>query len=225
MNIPAVSACRVFGACAVTIALAALAAPAAAQLGRQQGLVEPNVAADSMVAALPHLNADIAAALKAARPILSAAALDSILASRSLSKAQRTELYAKLFVHVDVNRGTDAEFMLIPGMDAKKLAAVKARRPWTSFEQFQAEISKATSAAEATRLEQYLFIPVELNTFTEAIMDSFASIGVGTRQWKREFNEYRPWTSMEQFDREISKYLRARPNELQRLKRYVIIGK
>jgi hypothetical protein len=55
-------------------------------------------------------------------------------------------------------------------------------------------------------------------------MDSFASIGVGTRQWKREFAEYRPWTSMEQFRREISKYLRSRPQELKRLERYVIIN-
>lgn len=51
------------------------------------------------------------------------------------------------------------------------------------------------------RIEQYLFIPIELNTWTDDIMDSFASIGVGTRQWKREFSEYRPWTSMEQFER------------------------
>ncbi len=205
------------------VASATLAGPADAQLGRQQGLVEPNVAADSTVAALPHLNADIAAALKAARPILSAVALDSILGSKGLSRAQRTELYGKMFVHVDVNRGTDAEFMLIPGVDAKKLAAMKANRPWASFEQFGAEVGKATSAAEATRLEQYLFIPIELNSFTEAIMDSFASIGVGTRQWKREFAEYRPWTSMDQFRRDIGKYLRARPAELGRLERYVII--
>ena len=41
--------------------------------------------------------------------------------------------------------------------------------------------------------------------------------------WKREFDEYRPWTSMEQFDREIGKYLRGRPTELARLRRYVII--
>jgi DNA uptake protein ComE-like DNA-binding protein len=206
------------------VALSVVSAlPAAAQLGRQQGLVEPNVAADSVLQALPHMNAALVQSLKDARPILSIVALDSILASKSLTKAQRTELYGKMFVHIDLNRGADAEFMLIPGVDAKKVTALKAQRPWQSFEQFQTAMSKATSAAEATRLEQYLFIPVELNTFTDPIMDTFASIGVGTRQWKREFAEYRPWTSMEQFDREISKYLRSRPNELKRLKRYVII--
>jgi DNA uptake protein ComE-like DNA-binding protein len=201
------------------------AGDAVAQLGKQQGLVEPNVAADSTLLRLPHVNADIVQALKDAKPILSVAALDSILGAKGLSKAQRTELYGKAFVHVDANRGTDAELLLIPGVDAAKLRAMKASRPWKSFEQFQTEIGKATSPAEATRLEQYLFIPIELNTFTEAIMDSFASIGVGTRQWKREFAEYRPWTSMEQFNREIGKYVRSRPTELKRLERYVIINK
>ncbi|MEQ1693717.1 MAG: hypothetical protein ABMA00_20680 [Gemmatimonas sp.] len=200
-----------------------VAAPASAQLGKQQGLVEPNVAADSTMLALPHMNAALVQALKEARPILSIVALDSILAAKSLNKTQRNEVYAKVFVHIDLNRGADAEFLLIPGVDAKKVTALKSGRPWSSFDQFQTAITKATSAAEATRLEQYVFIPVELNTFTDPIMDTFASIGVGTRQWKREFAEYRPWTSMEQFDREISKYLRSRPNELKRLARYVII--
>ena len=199
------------------------ALPAWAQLGKQQGLVEPNVAADSTMLTLPHMNAALVQALRDARPILSIVALDSILASKALSKSQRTELYGKVFVHVDLNRGSDAEFMLIPGVDAKKITALKSQRPWSSFEQFQTAIAKATSATEATRLEQYVFIPVELNTFTDPIMDTFASIGVGTRQWKREFAEYRPWTSMEQFDRQISKYLRSRPTELKRLARYVII--
>jgi DNA uptake protein ComE-like DNA-binding protein len=212
-----------------TIALCALfagtATTASAQLGRQQGLVEPNVAADSTLLKLPNLNAATVDALKAAKPLLSILAVDSILASKGLSKAQRTDLYAKMFVHVDLNRGPDAEFLLIPGVDANKLRALKAGRPWKSFEQFQADFGKATNPTEAARVEQYVFIPIDLNTFTEPIMDSFASIGVGTRQWKREFAEYRPWTSMEQFEREISKYLRARPQELKRLERYVIINK
>ena len=216
---------RIVSACAAAALSLTLAVPASAQLGKQMGLIEPNVAADSALLTLPPMNAAIVQALKDARPILSISALDSILASKSLTKAQRTELYGKMFVHVDANRGTDAEMALIPGTDAKKIAAIKAGRPWKAFDQFQTAVAKATNASEAARLEQYLFIPIELNTFTEATMDSFASIGVGTRQWKREFAEYRPWTSMEQFNREISKYLRSRPKELQRLARYVIIDK
>ena len=208
------------------LALVALSATASeAQLGRQQGLVEPNVAADSAMLGLPHMNAALVETLKGARPILSATTLDSLTAAASLSKAQRTELYGKMFVHVDLNRGTDAELALIPGVDAAKVKAIKAGRPWQSFEQFQTVMGKGATAAEVARIEQYLFIPIELNTWTDPIMDSFASINVGTPRWKREFAEYRPWVSMEQFDREISKYLRSRPQELKRLARYVYIAK
>ena len=211
---------------AVLCAMASIApASASAQLGRQQGLIEPNVATDSAMRGLLSMNAGAAQALKAARPILSAVTLDSILASRSISQAQRAALYRRMFVHVDLNRGTDAELLLVPGVDAKTLAAIKSGRPYKTLEQFRAVATKATNAAEAQRLEQYFFIPVDLNTFTDPIMDTFASIGVGTRQWKHEFAEYRPWTSMEQFDRNIGKYVRGRPSELQRLKRYVIINK
>jgi DNA uptake protein ComE-like DNA-binding protein len=214
---------RSFGIVALSALVALPVASASAQLGRQQGLVEPNVAADTTLAKLPGLNAAAIEALKSANPLLSIVTVDSILALKGLTKAQRTALYGKMFVHVDVNRGSDAEFSLIPGLDAPKVAAIKAGRPWKTFEQFQTSFGKATSAAEATRVEQYLFIPIELNTFTPAIMDTFASIGVGTARWKREFNEYRPWTSMAQFEREIGKYLRGNPSELKRLERYVII--
>jgi hypothetical protein len=204
----------------------ALTTPAIAQLGRSPApIVDPNVATDSAMLALKGITPPIVQALKDARPILSIVSLDSLLGAKSLTKPQRTELFAKMFVHVDVNRGSDAELMLIPGVDAAKLRAIKAGRPWKTFADFQAAVAKATPATEAARIEQYLFIPIALNSFTDEAFDTFASIGVGTRQWKREFREYRPWTTMEQFDREIGKYLRNRPTELKRLARYVIIDK
>jgi hypothetical protein len=205
--------------------LAFVSASADAQLGRQQGLVEPNVAADSVILALPHVTPALLEGLKAARPILSATVLDSIAAAKALNKAQRTTLFGRMFVHVDLNRGTEDEIMVIPGMDTTTAKAIVAGRPWKSFADFGTAMTKRKTAAEAARLEQYFFIPIELNTWTDSIMDTFAGIGVGTARWKREFAEYRPWTSMEQFDREISKYLRSRPQELKRLARYVYIAK
>jgi hypothetical protein len=209
----------------LTVAVTGLlaASTASAQLGKQQGLVEPNVAADTTLQKLPNLNAAAIEALKGAKPLLSIVTVDSILGAKGLSKAQRTDLYGKMFVHVDANRGSDAELMLIPGMDAKKLAAVKAGRPWKTFAQFNTDVAKASSPAEAARIEQYLFIPIALNSFTNDIMDTFASIGVGTTRWKREFAEYRPWKTREQFEREIGKYVRGNPTEVKRLWRYVII--
>jgi hypothetical protein len=197
---------------AAVAALVCFASTAGAQLGHQHSLVEPNVAADSTLLKLPGMTQPIVDALKDARPILSVVTLDSILGAKGLSKAQRTTLYNNLFVHVDLNRGTDAEFLLIPGVDAAKLRTIKAGRPYKAF------------SGAAAPIEQYVFIPIELNTFTNEIMDTFAPIGVGTSRWKREFAEYRPWKTMEQFDREIGKYVRSRPAELNRLRRYVIIA-
>ena len=207
---------------AAALMLAGLQLPAAAQLGKQQGLVEPNIAADSQFQRLK-LDAHAVHLIGEAKPILSIVALDSILNAAGVNAGQRKQLYKEMFVHVDLNRGTDAELKLIPGMSDKTLGAIKAGRPWATFEAFEAAMSKNMKADEVANLEQYLFIPIELNTFTEPLMDTFLPIGVGTRRWKREFAEYRPWTSEAQFRREIGKYVRANPKEVDRLWRYVII--
>lgn len=198
---------------------------ASAQLGRQQGLVEPNIAADSTMLALPYMNATIVQAIKDARPILSIVTLDSLLTANSMTKAQRDSLYTRMFVHVDLNRGTDAEFLLIPRAGQRMLREFKEYRPWTSYAQFEREIGKyvRSTPGEVARLEQYMFIPIDINTASDSLVATFAPIGVGTRRWIREFKEYRPWTSAEQFQREIGKYVRGNPKEVSRLWRYVVI--
>jgi hypothetical protein len=204
---------------------AAISSTASAQLGRQMGLVDPNFVPDSVLSTLPYMTPGIVQALKAARPILSAVALDSILAAQNVGKPQRDSLYRKMFVHVDLNRGTDAEFLLIPGAGTRMLREFKEYRPWTSFEQFSREIGKyvRNTPGEVERLEQYMFIAIDINKATDSLVATFAPIGVGTRRWIREFAEYRPWTSEEQFRREIGKYVRNNPKEVDRLWRYVVI--
>ncbi|HTL06090.1 MAG TPA: hypothetical protein VL241_10110 [Gemmatimonadales bacterium] len=205
--------------------LLALPATAAAQLGRQQGLVEPNITPDSVLAGLPYMTPAVIKAIKGAKPILSIVTLDSLLGAQGVTKPQRDSLYTMLWIHVDLNRGSDAEFLLIPRAGTRMLREFKEYRPWTSFEQFRREIGKYFRAnpAEVTRLEQYLFIPIDLNTASDSLMATFAPIEVGTRRWIREFKEYRPWTSAEQFRREIGKYVRATPKEVDRLWRYMVI--
>ena len=212
---------------ALVLLLALPLAPgrAAAQLGRQQGLVDPNILSDSLLAGLPYMTPAVIRAIKDARPILSIVTLDSLLGAHGVSKPQRDSLYTNMWIHVDLNRGSDAEFLLIPGAGTRMLREFKEYRPWTSFEQFRREIGKYFRAnpGEVTRLEQYVFIPIDLNTASDSLMATFAPIGVGTRRWIHEFKEYRPWTSAEQFKREIGKYVRATPKEVDRLWRYVVI--
>ena len=91
-------------------------------------------------------------------------------------------------------------------------------RPWKSFAQFDREISKYVGQEATDKLKQYVFIPVNLNTATDE--DILSIPGAGQRM-VREFKEYRPWKSKEQFEKEIGKYVDAK--EVARLWRFVAI--
>ena len=70
----------------------------------------------------------------------------------------------------------------------------------------------------ANKLAQYTFIPVRLNTATDEDILSIPNAGP---RMVREFKEYRPWKTKEQFLEEIGKYVG--PNETERLWRYVTL--
>jgi radical SAM superfamily enzyme with C-terminal helix-hairpin-helix motif len=91
-------------------------------------------------------------------------------------------------------------------------------RPYGSIEQFQREIGKYVDEDEVARYEQYVFVPMDLNS---ASSDAFATIPGMSSRMVHEFEEYRPYSSMEQFQREIGKYVDE--NEVARLQRYVTI--
>ena len=77
---------------AAALMLAGLAFPLSAQLGRQAGLVEPNVAADSQFTRLA-LSPHAVHLIGEAKPILSIVTLDSILGAAGMNAAQRKDMY------------------------------------------------------------------------------------------------------------------------------------
>jgi DNA uptake protein ComE-like DNA-binding protein len=205
--------------CAV-IAVLALAATGRVegQIGRQQGLLDPNLAAEKDLLALPHLNATLVKSLIARRPFLSMTDLHAHL-SPSLKKEQLTELYAKLFLHLNLNNATREEILLIPGLGPRMVREFFEYRPYKSLEQFRKEIGKYVNQQEVARLEQYMFVPINLNTASDA--DILTIPGLGNRML-REFKEYRPYNNIERFRKEIGKYVNAK--EVARLERYVTLN-
>lgn len=200
-------------------ALAALlaAGPARAQLGRQQGLLDPNVATEAQLTAVPGLTPDLVRAIVQQRPFTGITGLDSML-GRTLGVEERTALYRRIFIHVNLNTGTREEIMLIPGAGRRMAREFDEYRPYAGFDRFRREIGKYVDSTEVARLEQYVFIPVNLNTGSDA--DILSIPGMGQRML-REFREYRPYNDIERFRREIGKYVDAR--EVARLERYVTI--
>ncbi len=189
--------------------------PAHAQVGKNLGALDPNLATAEQMATLPGMTPAIVQALIAGRPYLSMTAFDAAL-GKSLSAEQRKALYPKLFLPINLNNTTDAEILLVPGVGARMLREFKEYHPYASLAVWRKEISKYVDATELARLEQYVFVPVELNTATD---EDILSIPGAGRRMVREFKEYRPWKNEAQFQKEIGKYVPA--GEVSRLWSYV----
>jgi len=197
---------------ALATAAALTAAAAVAQVGASK-LVDPNLADRTTLRALPNVGDALADAIIGT----SATALNVVVA-KSLSDAQRAELYARLFRQLNLNTSPRDEIMLIPGMTARMAHEFEEYRPYTSLVQFRREIGKYVDAAEVARLEQYVFVPLNLD---KASAEDFMTIPGMTSRMVHEFEEYRPYTSMEQFRREIGKYVDQK--EVARLESYVTL--
>lgn len=201
---------------AVTL-LAVLLVPdaARAQVGKAVTITSPNVATEAALAAVPGFSPALAKAVIAERPFLRQADYDAFL-GRTLSAEQRAAAYRHSFVPIDLNDVTDAEILMIPGVGNRMLHEFREYAPYRALAQFHREIDKYVDDAELARLEQYVYVRLDLNTASDA--DILTIPGVGNRMLG-EFKEYRPWRAMAQFDREIGKYVDAK--ELSRLRRYV----
>ena len=198
---------------AAAAALVVLASPARAQVGR--GLVDPNVAGQAQLMELPGMTAELVQTIMQRRPFLSVLALDSALSS--LGAEQRTALYRRMFIHVNLLTAPRAELLLIPGVGPRMAHEFEEYRPYQGgLPTFRREIRKYVDSAEVARLEQYVFIPIDLNTASDSVIMTIPGMG---RRMLREFKEYRPYHDIERFRREIGKYVDQR--EVARLERYV----
>lgn len=201
---------------AVVLALSAISLTHA-QVGQSQ-LVNPDLASEKDLLALPHMNATIVKSILEQRPFLQMADLHALL-SKTLTKEQLAELYGKMFVQINLNTATNEEILLIPGTGNRMLREFREYRPYKTLGQFRKEIGKYVDVKEVARLEQYVFVPVSLNKGSDE--DILSIPGAGNRML-REFKEYRPYTNIEQFRKEIGKYVDKK--EVARLEKYVTLN-
>jgi DNA uptake protein ComE-like DNA-binding protein len=194
------------------------AASGQAQVGRSLGVADANTVTEKALLAMPHMTPPIVKGLIDKRPFNSIKDLHAYLLSQKLTPEQAMAFYEKAFVHINLNTATPEEILLVPGAGKRMVHEFDEYRPWKSYAQFAKEIGKYVGADQAAKLAQYTFIPVRLNTASDA--DMLTIPGVGPRM-VGEFKEYRPWKTKEQFTKEIGKYVDAK--ETERLWRYVVI--
>jgi DNA uptake protein ComE-like DNA-binding protein len=119
---------------------------------------------------------------------------------------------------VDPNTATEAQ-LTAAGIDATTASAVVAGRPYTDMVAVDKVLSgRSVTAEQRKAIYAKVWKPIDLNTASKA--EILLIPGVGNRML-HEFEEYRPYKSMEQFRREIGKYVDK--TELARLEQYVSI--
>jgi radical SAM superfamily enzyme with C-terminal helix-hairpin-helix motif len=107
---------------------------------------------------------------------------------------------------------------MIPGVGDRMAHEFEEYRPYTSIKQFKREMAKYVDENEISRYLNYVFVPVELNTTAEDDIESLPGVG---KRMTHEFMEYRPYKNLEQFRKEIGKYVDDK--ELLRLERLVYL--
>lgn len=187
--------------------------PQAEETMEAAAVLNPNQASEEDLGALG-LTEEMVAAVMEARPIMSQGDLNTLLAG--MGEEALKELAAKLFIPMNLNTATEAEFKMVPGVGDKMAHEFEEYRPYTKVEQFRREMGKYVDDEEIARYEQYVFVPIDLNTATEAEIKAIPGVG---NKMAHEFEEYRPYKNIEQFRREIGKYVDEK--EVARLERYV----
>jgi len=188
-----------------------------AQSGNKNKLVNPNIADSKSLQEVEFVSKEFADSLIKGKPYHNIEKLHKNLMSE-FNRDQVKKILSQMCIQMNLNKVSEKSLLLIPNLGPKMAHEIEEYRPYVSFKQFRKEIGKYVSKKEVARLEQYFFIPINLNKATDEQILSIP--GVGTKLL-HEFKEYRPYRSIKQFSKEIGKYVNQ--NEIKRLERYVTL--
>ena len=119
---------------------------------------------------------------------------------------------------IDPNTATTAQLTAIPGVDSATASALVAGRPYADMTAVDKVLAAKLNEAQRDTVYTRLWKPIDLNTATDTEILLIPNIG---DNMLKEFKEYRPYERIEQFRREMGKYVDNA--EVARLERYVMI--
>ena len=120
---------------------------------------------------------------------------------------------------LDASTATAATLAAVEGVSEELAAAIVAGQPYASVADFNSVLTATLSEEEAAAVRANVFVPIDLNTATR---DEINLVPGMTDRMAHEFEEYRPYAEMSDFDREIGKYVDEA--EVARFRQYVTIS-
>ena len=117
---------------------------------------------------------------------------------------------------VNPNTADKDELQALPNIDDEIAQAIIDGRPYQSAIDLDTALARVMDDEQREALYTQLFRPIDLNNASEAEIQLIPGM---SKKMAHEFVEYRPYKSMEQFRREIGKYVDD--DEVARLESYV----
>ena len=119
----------------------------------------------------------------------------------------------------DPNKATETELASVPHVTPAIAKDIVAKRPFKTVTDLDAVLKQHTlTPAQTKEVYGKMFVRIDLNTATDEQIMLIPGMG---KRMLHEFKEYRPYKSIEQFRREIGKYVSK--EEVARFERYVEI--
>jgi len=119
---------------------------------------------------------------------------------------------------MDANVATVEQLTEVAGVSPELADAIVAGQPYADVTALNTVLLASLSEEEAAGVLENVFVPINLNDASE---EAIALIPGMTDRMIHEFEEYRPYEDMAEFDREIGKYVDE--EEVARLRSYVTL--
>jgi DNA uptake protein ComE-like DNA-binding protein len=119
---------------------------------------------------------------------------------------------------LDPNTAPEEQLRTVQGLDSATVAAIVAGRPFENMVAVNALLPSDFGDQQRDQVFTRVWYPLDLNSASEEEIMLIPGVGP---QLAEEFEEYRPYDSIERFRREIGKYVDQA--EVARLERYVTI--
>jgi len=119
---------------------------------------------------------------------------------------------------LNANTASEESLKALSALSDEQVESILAHRPYEKWAELNAELAESLSAEELEELYGKLYVPLKLNSELQADFQLIPGVG---RKMAHEVDEYRPYTDMDQFRREIGKYVDE--DEVARYEQYVIL--